>query len=95
MKFRRGGRLAASDEFHIGGNKISFVNRFTYLGVVIPNNVTSFGDHVKNRAEKAIAAMSSIEKPWLLSLRTALLLFDSKVFPVATYGYKLSGVTGV
>jgi len=86
MKFRRGGRVAASDTLFLSGVGLDYVNRFPYLGIVIPFNTRSFGDHVKERFKNSLLAMTEIKKPWLLSTDTALRLFDCYVASVASYG---------
>ena len=89
MKFRRGGRLAATDSIHLGGSEVRFVNHFTYLGVTIPSNGVSFGQHIDERSRKAMIASVGIEHPQKLSLNTALALFDLKISPTACYGIPL------
>ena len=46
----------------------------------------SIEGHIKDRAKKAKVAMSKIKKPQLLSIDTALTIFNICVAPVATYG---------
>lgn len=89
MKFRRGGRVARDDTLFFAGMPLEYVNRFTYLGLSIPFNGTSFSHHVKDRCRKAVLAGTTIDKPQRLSLRTALALFKMKVAPVATFGIEL------
>ena len=86
MKFRRGGRLAATDSFHIGGSAIRYVNSFKYLGVVLPTNGRSFNEHIIDRTRRALVASVDIRTPARLSLQTALRLFTMKIAPVAAYG---------
>ena len=86
MKFRRGGRLANSDELRLAGTPLKYVNSFTYLGLTVHTSGKSFTEHVTLRVGKALAASVGIEKPWLLSMKTALALFDLKVAPVASFG---------
>ena len=86
MKFRRGGRLAATDPLRIGGTTIRYINSFKYLGVVLPTNGRSFGEHIFDRARRALVASLGIRAPTRLSLQTALRLFNMKIAPVAAYG---------
>ena len=86
MKFRRGGGLAAHDSLRLGGREIHYVSSFTYLGITLAPSGLSFGGHIAQRARKATLAIATIEKPRLLSLKTALALFDMKIAPVASYG---------
>jgi len=89
MKFRRGGKLAREDQLQIGGEKVDFTSRFTYLGIVLSTTAKSFSAHVRERVSRALIAARSIRDPWKLSLRAALQIFDMKVGPVASYGIQL------
>jgi hypothetical protein len=88
MKFRKGGRLSRMDEFYINGHQIPFVNGFSYLGFWITPTLKAFGEHVKSRRARSVAAVWSMPDPGRLSLRTAMRLFDLKVAPCATYGIR-------
>src|SRR5690606_12237150 len=46
----------------------------------------SFYQHVKEKTAKAIAASFSVKNPHLLSVKTALALFELKVEPIVSYG---------
>jgi len=89
MKFRRGGRLAASDTLHVNRTSVKFVNSFKYLGVILPTNGRAFLEHITDRVRRALVASVGIRTPSKLSLRTALILFDIKVAPVASYGIEI------
>ena len=89
MKFRRGGRLAATDTLRIDGTNLKYVKSFKYLGVVMPTNGQSFVEHITDRGRRAMVASVGIRTPARLSLRTALALFDIKVAPVASYGIQV------
>lgn len=81
--------MAAGDELRLGGHTLSYVNRFCYLGITLPANGKSFTAHIADRCRKAIIAANAIAKPQLLSLNTALRLFDLKVAPTASYGIEV------
>lgn len=89
MKFRRGGRLAAKDTFHLQGSEIKFVSNFTYLGISLGVTGFAFRRHIEERTRKAMVAASIIKNPQKLSMRVANRLFDIKVAPSATYGAPL------
>lgn len=89
LKFRRGGRLAATDELRVNGVPARYVNSFTYLGITLTVTGTSFRQHVEQRVRKALVASSTIESPQRLSIKTALRLFSLKVAPTAAYGVQL------
>lgn len=89
LKFRRGGRLAATDELRLNGLPVKYVNSFTYLGITLTVTGTSFRQHVEMRVRKALVASSTIEAPHRLSIDTALRLFNLKVAPAAAYGVQL------
>ena len=86
MKFRRGGRIAAGDELRLAGSPLAYVSKFPYLGLLLSPNGRSFRAHVTERCRMALTAVSTIRKPQLLSVPTALRLFDLKVAPMAAYG---------
>jgi hypothetical protein len=88
MKFRRGGRLAASDKLIIADQEIEFVQRFSYLGFELTATATSFSAHIQERKRKAICSIVSIPDLRRISMATALKLFALKVAPVASYGIR-------
>ena len=88
LKFRRGGRLAASDEILLNGSPLKLVNNFTYLGIVSTTSETSVLRHIDEWPRKTLAA-SSIADPYRLSLETACKLFTLKLAPCAAYGIEL------
>lgn len=89
MKFRRGGRIAEGDTLRLNGHVLSYVNRFTYLGVTLTPSGKTFGVHIEQRVAKALVAATMIAQPQKLSLSTALALFNMKIAPTASYGIEL------
>ena len=89
MKFRRGGRIAAQDTLHIATTPLAYVKKFPYLGLLLTPNGHSFLSHVAERCRKALIAVSTFRNPQLLSIPTALRLFDLKIAPIAAYGIAL------
>ena len=89
MKFRRGGRISRDDPLYLDRQELGYVNEFTYLGVVLTTNGLPFTKYVNERYRKALVAATTIREPHLLSLRTALQLFNLKVAPTASYGMNL------
>jgi hypothetical protein len=89
MKFRRGGRCAASDVLVIDGITVPFVSSFVYLGVTFTVTSTTFSQHVQERRARAITAIRSLPTPRSLSLQTAMGLFRSNIAPIASYGIAL------
>jgi hypothetical protein len=88
VKFRRGGRLAASDKMSIAGQEVEFVQRFSYLGFELTATATSFSAHIQERKRKAISAIASIPDLRKISMATAVKLFALKVAPIASYGIR-------
>jgi hypothetical protein len=86
IKFRGGGRLAMADVFNIEGINVPFVSSFVYLGVTLTVTAATFTRHVRDRRAKALAAISLLPSPRLLSLKTAIALFRCKIAPMVTYG---------
>ena len=89
MKFRRGGRAAADDNLRLEGSSLVYVNKFSYLGLLLSPNGHSFRRHISERCRKALIAISTINKPQLLSVETAIRLFDLKIAPIASYGVSI------
>ena len=89
VKFRRGGRLAASDKLYLNRSPLKFSSAFTYLGVTLSTSGKSFSKHISDRTRKAISVAGLIENPHKLSLATAIELFHIKIAPCAYYGIQL------
>jgi hypothetical protein len=89
VKFRRGGPLKKDDYLHINGVKLEFVNEFKYLGVTVQQSGKCFSHHIIERSKLAISASYSISNVHLLSVSTAMKLFDLKISPVASYGIQI------
>jgi hypothetical protein len=88
MKFRRGGRLAASDRLVLGTHNIPFVPQVNYLGFLITATAGNFSNHIAERHRKAVIAISSLPDLRRISLDTALSLFSLKIAPIASYGIR-------
>jgi hypothetical protein len=88
MKFRRGGRMAASDRLCVRGSLIEFVPCFTYLGFVLTPTLSSFTKHLQNRRIAAIRGLFSLPDLSKLSLHTGLRLFNIKIAPCVVYGIR-------
>ena len=90
IKFRRGGRLARSDALSVSGKSIEFVNHFPYLGIELSFTAISFTHHVQERKRKALVAITAMRSIDMLSLGTALKLFQLKIAPMASYGMQVT-----
>lgn len=88
-KFRGGGFIPESDKLYLNGTTVEYVNNFTYLGLVLSTSGNSFTKHIEERAQKSAVASYSVSDPRKLSVKTALMLFDLKIAPVASYGVPL------
>ena len=66
-----------------------YANSSQYLGLRLPWNGANVHGDVAEPCRKAIAASHGTQKPHLLSVTTALALFNMKVAPIATYGLPL------
>ena len=86
MKFRRGGKLAGRDHLWLNGEKIEYVYKFTYLGITLSTSGHSFANHIDDRLHKTILAFSAIRSPQMLSVETAIRLFNLKLAPTTAYG---------
>jgi hypothetical protein len=89
MKIRRGGRMAATDLLELNGNRVEFVNSFSYLGYWITTTTGSFAKHIAERRTKCLVALADIPDLRRLPLETALALFRIKVAAGADYGIRV------
>lgn len=82
MKFRREGRLADENAISVLEEQLALVSHFPYLGLALTTTGLSFTRYIpgKRRNEK---------NPRLLSLSTALKLFNINISPIASYTIKL------
>lgn len=85
MKFRKKGRLCRNDRgFVYGDTELEIVNSYEYLGVILQTTLT-FTDHIMKRKAAAAAVIGSLKNLRLVSLDTAIRIFDLKVRPIACY----------
>ena len=89
MTFRNGGRPAKEDALHLNNEPLEIVNKFKYLGITLQTKATSFRHHVQERTTAAIRAIYNIDDLHLLSLDTAMTLFNCAISPIVTYGIEL------
>jgi hypothetical protein len=88
MIFRNGGPIPVS-ELKYKGKIIEYVTEFKELGIILQTRARSFTSHVKDRRGSALAAIAGIPRLKLVSIGTALKLFDLKIAPIASYGIQL------
>ena len=89
MKFGNGGPPAAGDIFHLDDARIEKVTGFSCLGIEIFNKGVWFFRHVHQRVRKARLAFHTVPKAHVLSVKTALVLFELKIAPIASYGIQI------
>lgn len=89
MIFRNGGKAPAKAEINIRGQKIKISPDYKYLGVTLQPTAKCFTKHVTERAAQAIMAMQEIKNIRLLSLETAMKLFNAKIMPIVSYGIEV------
>jgi hypothetical protein len=90
MKFRKGGGYARDEIFTYDGQALEKVSEFCYLGVTL-QPTCCFTKHILKAKGRALASLYSIKNLQLVSVKTALKLFNIKVFPVLSYGLKEIG----
>ncbi|CAG0882141.1 unnamed protein product [Cyprideis torosa] len=86
MKFRKAGRLARNDQFFFNGEQLTMCSTYDYLGVTFQPSLT-FSKHLLRRKASALAATGSLKHLHLVSIPTALKIFQMKIKPMATYGF--------
>jgi hypothetical protein len=87
--FRKGGRLPAGDDIHCKGTPLNKQNHYRYLRITIQLTGKTFGVHLRERIVGAIRSINEISNLQLLSLQTAIRLFEAKVAPALTYGLEI------
>jgi uncharacterized protein (DUF2344 family) len=88
VKFRNGGRPTKQIVMY-NNMPLDFVNEMEYLGFTLQCTTRSFSNHVSKRCMNAVTAMHSISNIPLLSIDTALKLFNLKIAPIASYGIQV------
>jgi hypothetical protein len=91
LKFRNKGRgrYSKNDKLALDGVKVEFVSEFCYLGVVFQASGISFGRHIEKRSRAALMATYGIKELNLLSIGTAIKLFNLKISPTASYAIEV------
>lgn len=89
MVFRRGGRIPINDNLKLGDEPLRIVNKFKYLGLTLQTTAKSYSAHIQERTTAAIRTMCTIKNITMLSLETAMRLFETMITPVATYALEL------
>lgn len=89
MVFRKGGRIKTGDCIRTEQGELEKVGHFKYLGITLQTTGTTFKIHVKERAAAALRAVNEIKSLTLLSVDTAVQLFNAKIVPIITYGIEL------
>lgn len=87
--FRRGGRIAEEDYILCKGQRLKTSNSYNYLGITMQTTGTTFTIHLREKIAAAVRCISDIKHLSLLSIETAMKLFEAKVVPTATYGIDL------
>jgi hypothetical protein len=89
--FRKGGRLSADDEIYCRGQPLRKKSIYIYLGITIQVTGKSFSVHIQERLIAAVRCINYIKHLQLLSLKTAIRLFEVEVLPTLTYGLEIIG----
>lgn len=90
MKVRRGGRLAAADQFCYAGRKLEIVNHFNYLGITFSTTM-KVSRHVSSLKLKCAKALAMIKNLGSVSRQTAERVFNIKILPIIRYGISVYG----
>lgn len=86
VKFRRGGRLAASDKVFCNKKPLEFVNSFKYLALRMHFTGTLFTGHLQDRIQAALSSIYvQVKDVRKLSVQTAIRLYGIKIVPMLSY----------
>lgn len=90
MIFRKGGKISQQDKIFLKQEPLQTVNQAKYLGLTLQTTTNSFRVHTKQRATAATKAIHDIRELTKLSLKTAMIIFHTKIVPILTYGLDLT-----
>ena len=90
ITFRRGGKISKQDNLILCNEPLEIVSRFKYLGVTSQTTAKSFSYHIQERSAVATKSIFSIKNLTHLSLPIAMMLFNTVISPIATYGTRAS-----
>jgi hypothetical protein len=89
VKFRKGGRLANTDQFVYEQTRLAMTPSYTYLGITLQCSL-SFQQHVAIKKAAGIAAVGSIREWQRLSVQAALQIYHMKILPLVSYGLDIA-----
>ena len=93
--FRNGGHLSCKEKWTYGGNKLSVVNAYKYLGIFLTTRL-SFSATFEDLATRAKRGVIGILRSlWSIGDHTPSIffkLFDSQIVPILTYGSEIWGL---
>lgn len=89
MVFRKGGKQAKRDKILLNGDSLEIVNKYKYLGITLQTTGRSFKAHVREKSAAAIRSIYKVRNITKLSTDTAMLLFNSTIAPIVTYGIEI------
>ena len=96
MVFRLGGRLAAHEQWHIGGKKLEVVNQYNYLGYKFSTKL-SYNTAMSNLSMKGKAAVVQTMRPLKRLMCTSpsvfFKVFDTQIQPIVLYGAEIWGLS--
>ena len=89
VMFHRGRKRDYSPELHMGGRKLQYTDKLTYLGITFSKRL-SWTDHIKSRVRKSTYLLNKtknlVGKEWGLNPARALWIFKAIIRPKLTYG---------
>ena len=93
--FRKGGYLTANEKWHYNGQPIEIVNSYAYLGITFSTRLsfTTSSMPLIAKAKKCInEILLSLHSLTTSDINVFTKLFDTKVFPILSYGSELWGI---
>ncbi len=89
VMFHRGRKRDYSPELYMGGRKLKYSDKLTYLGITLSKRL-SWTDHIKSRVRKCTYLLNKtknlVGKEWGLNPSRALWIFEAIIRPKLTYG---------
>ncbi|XP_055997458.1 uncharacterized protein LOC130047118 [Ostrea edulis] len=91
--FRNGSKISSNERWHLNGEPIEIVDKFTYLGVLMNYNgkFSTTQKQLASQGRKAMFSLKSKVSQMYLNTETMLSLFDTYVASILNYSCEVWG----
>ena len=98
LVFRKGGRLASIEKWHVGGKRLEVVTEYNYLGFLFSNklNTNAMLKQVSSKANTVFCRITRLSNNFNnMSFTVLCKIFDAQIQPILLYGSKLWGLDDI